>query len=47
MFRGVACESAEDLRGSAAYFRKAIELDPFVPKYYYRLAMVEQRLRPS
>ena len=44
MFRAVAGESGKDLQAAAKYFRKAIELNPFVSKYYYRLAMVEQRL---
>jgi tetratricopeptide (TPR) repeat protein len=44
MFRAVASENAQDLPAAAQFFRKAIELDPTVPKYYYRLAMVEQRL---
>ena len=44
MFRGVASESTPDLQVAADCFRKAIELNPFVSKYYYRLAMVEQRL---
>jgi tetratricopeptide (TPR) repeat protein len=44
MFRAVASESAQDLQAAAKYFRKAIELNPFVAKYHYRLSMVEQRL---
>jgi tetratricopeptide (TPR) repeat protein len=44
LFRAVASESRQDLETAAKYLRKAIELDPFVSKYYYRLAMVEQRL---
>ena len=44
MFRGVAREKAGDWRSAAAFFRKAIELNPYVPKYYYRLAMAEERL---
>jgi tetratricopeptide (TPR) repeat protein len=44
MFRAIAGESGRDLQAAAKYFRKAIELNPFVSKYYYRLAMVEQRL---
>jgi tetratricopeptide (TPR) repeat protein len=44
LFRAVASESKQDLQTAAKYFRKAIELNPFVSKYYYRLAMVEQRL---
>jgi tetratricopeptide (TPR) repeat protein len=44
LFRAIASESKQDLQTAAKYFRKAIELNPFVSKYYYRLAMVEQRL---
>jgi tetratricopeptide (TPR) repeat protein len=44
MFRGVVSEKAEDWHTAANHFRKAIELNPFVSKYHYRLAMVEQRL---
>jgi tetratricopeptide (TPR) repeat protein len=44
MFRGVAKENAQDWQAAAACFHKAIELNPFVPRYYYRLATIEQRL---
>jgi tetratricopeptide (TPR) repeat protein len=44
MFRGVAREKASDWHAAAAHFRKAIELNPSVPKYYFRLAMAEERL---
>jgi len=44
MFRGVAREKAADWQAAAEHFRKAIKLDPSVPKYYYRLAMAEERL---
>jgi tetratricopeptide (TPR) repeat protein len=44
MFRGVAAEKAGDRPVAADHFRKAIELNPYLPKYYYRLAMVEERL---
>ena len=44
MFRGVAMEKAGDWNAASEHFRKAIDLNPFVPKYYYRLAMVEERL---
>ena len=44
MFRGVAREKAGDWQSAALYFRKAIELNPTAPKYYYRLAMAEERL---
>jgi tetratricopeptide (TPR) repeat protein len=43
-FRGVASEKAGDMPAAAGSFRKAIELNPYVPKYYYRLATAEQRL---
>jgi tetratricopeptide (TPR) repeat protein len=44
MFRGVAREKVEDWQAAAEHFRKAIEINPTVPKYYYRLAMAEERL---
>jgi tetratricopeptide (TPR) repeat protein len=44
MFRGVASEKVGDWAAAAREFRKAIELNPAVPKYYYRLAMAEERL---
>jgi len=44
MFRGVAGEKAGDWQAAGDSFRKAIELNPYVPKYYYRLAMAEERL---
>ena len=44
LFRGVAREKAGDLNQAAEFYRKAIELNPYVPKYYYRLAMAEERL---
>ena len=44
MFRGVASEKIGDWAAAAGAFRKAIELNPAIPKYYYRLAMVEERL---
>ncbi len=44
LFRGVAAEKAGDLPAAAEFFRKAIELNPYGPKYYYRLAMAEERL---
>jgi len=43
-FRGVASEKTGDLPAAAEFFRKAIELNPYAPKYYYRLAMAEERL---
>jgi tetratricopeptide (TPR) repeat protein len=44
MFRGVAREKAGDWQAAAGFFQKAIDLDPTVPKYYYRLGMAEERL---
>jgi tetratricopeptide (TPR) repeat protein len=44
LFRGVAAEKAGDLPAAAEFYRKAIELNPYGPKYYYRLAMAEERL---
>jgi tetratricopeptide (TPR) repeat protein len=44
MYRGVVSERAGDWAKAAQDFRKAIELNPSVPKYYYRLAMAEERL---
>ena len=43
-FRGVASEHAEDLQGAATCLSRAIKLNPYVPRYLYRLATVEQRL---
>jgi tetratricopeptide (TPR) repeat protein len=44
MFRGVAREKAADWQAATEHFRKAIDLNPTIPKYYYRLAMAEERL---
>jgi tetratricopeptide (TPR) repeat protein len=44
LFRGVAKEKVGQWRSAADCFHKAIELNPYVPKYYYRLAMIEERL---
>ncbi len=43
-FRGVASEKASDWRVAATHFQKAIELNPFLGKCYYRLAAVQARL---
>jgi tetratricopeptide (TPR) repeat protein len=43
-FRGIATEKAGDLQTAAMHFRKAIELNPFLAKAYYRLAAAEERL---
>ena len=44
MFRGMAREKAGDWQAATELFQKAIDLDPTVPKYYYQLAMAEERL---
>jgi len=44
MYRGVASEKSGDWQAAAQNFRKAIELNPAVPKYYYRLSVAELRL---
>ena len=44
MYRGVAKEKKADWEAAAACFRKSIELNPYVPKCHYRLAMAEDRL---
>jgi tetratricopeptide (TPR) repeat protein len=43
-FRGIAREIAEDWKAAADCFRAAIELNPYEPKYHYRLAMAAERL---
>lgn len=42
-FRGVASEKAGDWKTAAAHFAKAIKLNPFLAKAYYRLASAEER----
>jgi tetratricopeptide (TPR) repeat protein len=42
--RGVASDHAGDWSTAASHFRKAIELNPFLAKCYYRLGMAEERL---
>ena len=44
MYLGLASERAGEWAAAADDFQKAIELNPYVPKYYYRLAMAEERL---
>ena len=44
MYRGLASEQIGDWMRAANDFHKAIELNPSIPKYYYRLAMAEERL---
>jgi tetratricopeptide (TPR) repeat protein len=43
-FRGVASEKAGDWRMAASHFQKAIDLNPFHNKSYYRLGMANGRL---
>jgi tetratricopeptide (TPR) repeat protein len=40
----VVSEKSGDWKTAAAYFSKAIELNPFLAKAYYRLAAAEDRL---
>jgi tetratricopeptide (TPR) repeat protein len=42
--RGVAGEKAGDWRMAASHFQKAINLNPFLPKAYYRLRAAQDRL---
>jgi tetratricopeptide (TPR) repeat protein len=44
MYQGLASEQIGNWMKAANDFHKAIELNPCIPKYYYRLAMVEERL---
>jgi tetratricopeptide (TPR) repeat protein len=43
-FRGIVKEKAGDLAGAADDYRKAIERNPNIVEYHYRLAMSEERL---
>ena len=43
-FRGVAGEKAGDWRMAASHFRKALDLNPFLAKCYYRLGMADERM---
>jgi tetratricopeptide (TPR) repeat protein len=43
-FRGIASEKAGDWKTAAAQFKKSIDLNPFLAKGYYRLAVAEERL---
>lgn len=43
-FRGTVAEKKGAWAEAEGHFKKAIELHPFTPKYYYRLAAVEDRL---
>jgi tetratricopeptide (TPR) repeat protein len=43
-YRAVAHERAGDWKAASDDYEKAIELNPFVPKYHYRLAMAQERL---
>jgi tetratricopeptide (TPR) repeat protein len=42
-FRGVAAEKAADWQSATAHFQKAVELNPYISKYHYRLAMAVGR----
>lgn len=42
--RGVASEKAGDWRMAASHFQKAIDLNPFLNKYHYRLGTAQDRL---
>jgi tetratricopeptide (TPR) repeat protein len=44
MFRGIAHEKSGDWQAARASFRKSLELNPYVPKCHYRLALAEERL---
>jgi tetratricopeptide (TPR) repeat protein len=43
-YRGLALEKHGDLRGAANAYREAIERNPFVLEYHYRLGVAEERL---
>jgi tetratricopeptide (TPR) repeat protein len=43
-FRGLESELKGDLAGAADNYRKAIELNPYMVEYHYRLSLVEERL---
>jgi tetratricopeptide (TPR) repeat protein len=43
-YRGLIRQGADDLPGAADAFRRASELDPANPEYYYNLGMVEKAL---
>ena len=40
----MAHEKAGDWKAASDDWQKAIELNPFTPKYHYRLAMAQERL---
>jgi tetratricopeptide (TPR) repeat protein len=42
--RGVASEKAGDWRMATSHFQKAIDLNPFLNKYHYRLGTAQDRL---
>jgi tetratricopeptide (TPR) repeat protein len=44
LFRAVAHEKAGDRESARAEYERAIRLNPFVPKYHYRLAMLQERM---
>jgi tetratricopeptide (TPR) repeat protein len=43
-FRGLRKERAGDWAGAASDYRAALERNPYITAYHYRLAMVEERL---
>ena len=43
-FRGLRKERAGDWAGAASDYRAALERDPYITAYHYRLAMVEEHL---
>ena len=44
LYRAVAQEKAGDWKGAVENWQKATDLNPFVPKYHYRMAMAQERL---
>jgi tetratricopeptide (TPR) repeat protein len=43
-FRGIVKEKAGDLAGAASDYRTAIEKNPYIVEYHYRLSMIGDRL---
>jgi tetratricopeptide (TPR) repeat protein len=43
-FRGLLKERASDWAGAARAYREALERNPYITAYHYRLALVEERL---
>jgi tetratricopeptide (TPR) repeat protein len=42
--RGMVCEKNGDMKGAADYYRRAIEANPTVLEYHYRLSITAERL---